>query len=67
MKRIMLHIVAFAAMMPCVVTFSFGSLWASALGLLYIVYLFIYTTESERGRRFLRDYWREIHRLERMA
>lgn len=67
MKRIALHLIAFVVLMPCVLIFNIsGELWLNTLGIIYVCYLFILVNESERVRRFVRDYYREILRLERM-
>lgn len=67
MKRIALHLIAFAVLMPCVLMFNIsGELWMNFLGIIYVCYLFILVNESETVRRFVRDYYREILRIERM-
>lgn len=65
-RRISLHLVALFALMPCMAAFSEGNLCINFCGLIWIVWLWIAANETERGRRFIRDYYREILRLERM-
>lgn len=66
MKRISLHLTAFAVLLPCVAAFTEGNIWVTFCGFLYLVWLWFAANETERGKRFLRDYYREILRLERM-
>ena len=66
MKRILLHVRAFVALLPMVAVFSEGSLWVNAAGILYFVWLGIWLSDSPAGHRFLRDYYREVMRIERM-
>ena len=66
-KRIFLHLTAFAALMPCVLLFNSNeNIWVNALGFIYVAYLFLAWNESKRVRKFFRDYYREILRIERM-
>lgn len=66
MKRLSLHLTAFALLIPCVAAFSEGNLLVTLCGFIYLFWLWLAANETERGRRFLRDYYREILRLERM-
>lgn len=66
-KRIMLHLVVFVALVPCLLMFNIsGKLWINFLGVVYFCYLLIACTESERVRRFIRRYYHEVLRLENM-
>ena len=67
MKRISLHLIAFVALMPCMLMFNVSEqIWVNFLGIIYVAYLFLAWNESKRVRRFFRDYYREILRIERM-
>lgn len=61
----MLHLCAFLAVVPVVAVFSEGSLWINTAGMVYFVWLGIWLNDSDRGRKFLRDYTEEIERIER--
>ena len=65
-KRIFLHLTAFVAVVPVMAVFSEGSVWVNAIGMVYFVCLGIWLNDSPRGRKFLRDYCNEVHRIERM-
>jgi len=66
-KRIFLHLIAFVALMPCMLIFNVSKeIWVNLLGFIYVAYLFLAWNESKRVRRFIRDYYREILRIERM-
>ena len=63
MNSIKLHSVAFAAILPCILTLSEGSLIINLVGILYILLLFRLSC-TKCGKRFIRSYYREILRLE---
>ncbi len=66
-QRIILHLIAFAAMMPCMLVFNAsGEIWINFLGLVYCAYLIILLNESATARRFLRRYYHEILRMENL-
>lgn len=65
-KSILLHLRAFVCVAPVVAVFSEGSLWVNTLGLLYFVWLAIWMSDSPSGRRFVRDYYAEVLRIEHM-
>lgn len=66
-QRIILHLIAFVAMMPCMLVFNAnGEIWVNFLGLVYCAYLVILLNESKKARRFLRRYYHEILRMENM-
>lgn len=66
-KRIALHLTAFVVLMPCVLMFNVSAgVWVNLLGFIYVCYLLILSNECETARRFVRDYYREILRIERM-
>lgn len=66
MKAIKIHLTAFAVLLPLLAVVSTGNLAANFLGVLYAAGLYIYTANSERGKRFIRRYYREVLRLEDM-
>ena len=65
-KRIILHLTAFAVVLPLVAVFNQGNIVYNILGLLWFAYLAIFAMESPHAHRFMRDYYREMLRLERM-
>lgn len=65
MKRIILHLAAFVAMLPLAAVFSEGNVIVNILGLLYFAWLFIWLNDNPTGRKLLRAYYREILRIER--
>lgn len=66
-QRIILHLIAFVAMMPCMLVFNVSEeIWVNFLGFVYCAYLVILLNESEKARRFLRRYYHEILRIENM-
>lgn len=64
MKRVRLHLIAFALLLPCMMAFNEGKLVLNFLGLAWILVLF-FLSSTMKGKRFIRDYYREILRLER--
>ena len=65
-KRILLHLIAFVALVPCVLMFnSSGEIWVNLLGFIYVCYLIILCNECETVRKFIRRYYHEILRIER--
>lgn len=66
-KRICLHLTAFAVLLPCVLVFNVsGEWWVNVVGIIYCCYLVILMNESKRVQRFVRRYYREILRLQNM-
>lgn len=65
MKRIRLHLQAYALLAPCLLAFTDGCLWANAAGAAYIAGLAYVCSHTETGKRFARAYYREVLRLER--
>ena len=66
-QRIILHLIAFVAMMPCMLVFNAsGEIWINFLGLVYCAYLIILLNESATARRFLRRYYHGILRMENL-
>lgn len=63
-KRIILHLVAIIALMPCILIFDVKNLWLCAAGCLYSVYLWFLTKNCSGAKKFLRDYYHEILRIE---
>ena len=63
MNRIKLHSVAFAAILPCILTLSEGSLIINLMGIIYMLLLFR-LSYTKSGKRFIRSYYREVLRLE---
>ena len=65
-KRIMLHLIAFVALVPCMLMFNVsGGIWVNILGFIYVCYLIILCNECEAVRKFIRRYYHEILRIER--
>lgn len=65
-KRIMLHLIAFVALVPCMLMFNVsGEIWVNILGFIYVCYLIILCNECEAVRKFIRRYYHEILRIER--
>ena len=65
-KRILLHLIAFVALVPCVLMFNVsGEIWVNLLGFIYVCYLIILCNECEAVRKFIRRYYHEILRIER--
>lgn len=65
-KRILLHLIAFVALVHCVLMFnSSGEIWVNLLGFIYVCYLIILCNECEAVRKFIRRYYHEILRIER--
>lgn len=66
-QRIILHLIAFVAMMPCMLVFNAsGEIWINFLGLVYCAYLAILLNESKRAQKFVRRYYHEILRIENL-
>ena len=65
MKRIILHLEALAMLLPLLLVTG-SSLVHQAIGLLYLVCLVFFAAPTVSGKRFIRKYYREILRLERM-
>ena len=64
MKSIKIHSIAFAIILPCILTlFSEGSLIINIIGVAYILFLFR-LSGTTIGKRFIRSYYREILRIE---
>lgn len=63
MNSIKLHSIAFAAILPCILTLSESSLIVNLAGIIYTLLLFR-LSRTKRGKRFIRSYYREILRLE---
>ena len=61
-RRISLHLVAFVAFTPCLLIFSVNIY--GFVGCIYAACLFIYTSKTERGKRFMRNYYHEVLRIE---
>ena len=66
MKRITLHFTAFALLAPCLMAFTAGSLFVTAAGAAYIAGLVYVCGHTARGKRFVRTYYDEITRLEKL-
>lgn len=66
MKRITLHLTAFALFAPCLLAFTAGSLIVTAAGTAYIAGLIYVCGHTARGKRFARTYYDEITRLEKL-
>ena len=64
MKRIKLHLQAFALFAPVVCSLMCSTIIIPALGLIYFAWLVIVWSSTINGRRFLRRYYHEILRLE---
>lgn len=65
-KRILLHLIAFVALVPCMLMFNVsGEIWVNLLGFIYVCYLIILCNECEAVRKFIRRYYHEILRIER--
>ncbi len=66
-QRICLHLIAFVALMPCMLVFNIsGEVWINFIGFVYCAYLAILLNESEKVRRFVRRYYHEILRMENL-
>ena len=63
MNSIKLHSIAFAVILPCILTLLEGSLIINLVGVLYILLLFR-LSYTKSGKRFIRRYYKEILRLE---
>ena len=63
MNSIKLHSIAFAAILPCILTLSEGSLIVNLMGIIYALLLFR-LSYTKSGKRFIRSYYREILQLE---
>lgn len=66
MKRITLHLQAFALLAPCLLAFTAGSLLANAAGAAYMAGLVYAGGHTARGKRFARKYYREVLTLEKL-
>ena len=66
MKRITLHLQAFALLAPCLLAFTAGSLLANAAGAAYMAGLVYAGGHTARGRKFARTYYKEVLRLEKL-
>lgn len=66
MKRITLHLTAFALFAPCLLAFTAGSLIVTAAGAAYIAGLVYVCSHTARGRKFARMYYKEVLRLEKL-
>ena len=66
MKRITLHLAAFALFAPCLMAFTAGSLILNAAGALYMAGLVYACSHTARGKCFARTYYDEITRLEKL-
>jgi hypothetical protein len=64
-KKVFLHVVAFVMILPCLLMFNAGSTIINFLGLAWVLFL-VAASNTNAGKRFLRSYYREILRLERM-
>ena len=66
-RRIILHLTAFAVLLPCLLMFNISEkIWINLLGFVYVCYLFISWKKSETVRKFVRRYYHEILRIENM-
>ena len=66
MKRITLHFTAFALLAPCLLAFTAGSLFVTAVGALYMAGLVYASGHTAKGKRFARMYYKEVLRLEKL-
>ena len=66
MKRITLHLTAFALFAPCLLAFTAGSLFVNAVGVAYMAGLVYASGHTARGKKFARTYYREALRLEKL-
>lgn len=65
MKRVRLHLVAFVMLMPCILLVNDGEAVYNFIGLAWIFVLCCISCTS-KGKRFIRSFYREILRLEKM-
>ena len=66
MKRITLHLTAFALFAPCLLAFTAGSLILNAVGAAYMAGLVYASGHTARGMKFARTYYKEVLRLEKL-
>ena len=63
MKRIKIHIIAFAIFLPLITIFSEGNLAINLFGIIYAFSLF-WLSKTTRGKQFIRSYHKEVCRIE---
>ena len=65
MKRVRLHLVAFVMLMPCALMFNSGEAVYNFIGVAWF-FILCCLGSTDKGKRFIRSYYREILRLEKM-
>jgi len=66
MKRIMLHLEALLIVAPFLLLVLSDSLALNTFGVVYLVYIVCFVSQSPVGRRFFRSYYHELLRIDNM-